>query len=76
MRRPSSSETFASSSPERAFTHEVTNPALRRQQLCTCSRCGVTARCTPSFDFYTLGAGSVGLPLVCAGCAYVEWGKW
>jgi hypothetical protein len=68
MRHRSSSETSAQPSPERAHTHEVTNPALRRQQLCTCSHCGVTARCTPYFDFYTLGAGGVG-------CAYVEWGK-
>lgn len=39
-------------------------------ELCLCSKCGITRRCTPNFDFY---AKKVGDPLVCETCSRTCW---
>jgi hypothetical protein len=39
----------------------------RGYMLCNCNECGIVARCTPAFDFYTMDNDGMG-PLFCETC--------
>ena len=49
----------------------ITDPEVnRRYKICQCANCGVTKRCTPSFDYYKVmkpGTKNFG-KLVCEDC--------
>jgi len=48
-------------------THETEVPRMRQMKLCRCTKCGYTARCTPSDDFYGVGETNP-KPLYCSAC--------
>lgn len=51
--------------PENPITHGGED---RGYKFCLCSECGMTAQCTPRFDFYTRTEAGPNGPLVCERC--------